>query len=526
MNLTYKIATEDWEFQQIHQLNYKTFVEEIPQHTQTPEQIRIDSFHAENTYLICLKGKQLIGMVAARNQRPFSLDHKIHQLDTYLPANSHHIYEIRLLAMEPKYRNGRAFLGLIRFLHRFLLLNGYDLALISGTTRELSLYQQMGFQPFYTEVGTIGANFQPMYVTPTMLEKSKIGALVLQEYSFLPGPVDIENNVQEAYTTKPISHRSNQFIHTMQMVQRNLQRMTQTKYVQIMLGSGTLANDAIAWQLHSLPGKGLILSNGEFGNRLVQQAEQVDLRFDIYSEKIGTPFDYEKIKDRFQKYQYDWVWFVHHETSVGILNQLESLVQLGQTYNVKVCVDCISSIGAISLDLQGVYLASGVSGKAIGSYTGLAFVFHNHSIFPSEDIPSYLDVGRYFITNSIPYTQSWNLLFALQEALKKYDDFTRYENIKKCYVYTEKKLHEMGLKIVAPKEHASFLILTVGLGDTYCSETVGDSLALQGYILHYKSAYLREKNWMQIACFNPYKERELKMMLSSLACILKEMNMN
>ncbi|WIG44688.1 aminotransferase class V-fold PLP-dependent enzyme [Bacillus toyonensis] len=526
MNLTYKIANQDWEFQQIHELNYKTFVEEIPQHTQTPEQIRIDPFHAENTYLICLKDKQLIGMVAVRNQRPFSLDHKIPQLDNYLPSNSHHIYEIRLLAMMPKYRNGRAFLGLIRFLHRFLLLNGYDLALISGTTRELSLYQQMGFQPFYTEVGTKEAAYQPMYVTPTMLENSKIGKLVLQEYSFLPGPVDIEKNVQKAYATKPISHRSNQFILTMQMVQEKLQRMTRTNYVQIMLGSGTLANDAIAWQLRSLSGKGLILSNGEFGNRLVQQAKQVDLRFDVYREKSGTPFDYEKIKDRFQTYQYDWVWFVHHETSVGILNKLESLVQLGQEYNVKLCVDCISSIGATSLDLQGVYLASGVSGKAIGSYTGLAFVFHNHSIFPHQDIPAYLDVGRYFITNSIPYTQSWNLLFALQEALQKYDDFPKYENIKKCYIYMEKKLHEMGLKIVVPKEHTSFLILTVVLEDTYCSETVGDSLALQGYILHYKSDYLREKNWIQIACFNLYKKREMEMMLSSLECILKEMNTN
>ena len=30
--LVFKFATEDWEFEQIHRLNYKTFVEEIPQH--------------------------------------------------------------------------------------------------------------------------------------------------------------------------------------------------------------------------------------------------------------------------------------------------------------------------------------------------------------------------------------------------------------------------------------------------------------------------------------------------------------
>ena len=29
--LIFKVASEDWEFEQIHSLNYETFVEEIPQ---------------------------------------------------------------------------------------------------------------------------------------------------------------------------------------------------------------------------------------------------------------------------------------------------------------------------------------------------------------------------------------------------------------------------------------------------------------------------------------------------------------
>jgi hypothetical protein len=28
--IEFRIATEDWEFEQIHRLNYRTFVEEIP----------------------------------------------------------------------------------------------------------------------------------------------------------------------------------------------------------------------------------------------------------------------------------------------------------------------------------------------------------------------------------------------------------------------------------------------------------------------------------------------------------------
>ena len=47
--LVFKVASEDWEVEQIHQLNYRTFVEEIPQHHASPEQRLVDKFHAENT---------------------------------------------------------------------------------------------------------------------------------------------------------------------------------------------------------------------------------------------------------------------------------------------------------------------------------------------------------------------------------------------------------------------------------------------------------------------------------------------
>ena len=47
--LVFKIAAEDWEFDLIHQLNYRTFVEEIPQHEVSATKRMVDKFHAENT---------------------------------------------------------------------------------------------------------------------------------------------------------------------------------------------------------------------------------------------------------------------------------------------------------------------------------------------------------------------------------------------------------------------------------------------------------------------------------------------
>src|SRR5262245_32589308 len=98
-----RIATQDWEFEQIHRLNYKTFVEEIPQHQPNPEGRLVDKFHTENTYAICLDGGRIVGMVTARGNRPFSLDFKLTGLDSFLPTGRR-VCEIRLLSVEKEYR--------------------------------------------------------------------------------------------------------------------------------------------------------------------------------------------------------------------------------------------------------------------------------------------------------------------------------------------------------------------------------------------------------------------------------------
>jgi len=163
-SLTFKIAETQNEFEQIFRLNYKTFVEEIPQHERNEEKRHVDKFHDENTYLICVDGDKLLGMLAARDKRPFSLDLKLPQLDSYLPPYKS-ICEIRLLAVEPDRRKTRVFAGLMINLARYCDERDYDLGVMSGTTRQLKMYRNLGFTPFGPLVGKEGAYYQPMYLT-------------------------------------------------------------------------------------------------------------------------------------------------------------------------------------------------------------------------------------------------------------------------------------------------------------------------------------------------------------------------
>lgn len=162
--LLFKIASEPEEFEQIHRMNYRTFVEEIPQHAANPDHRLVDKFHAENTYIICLKDGLLVGMMCVRAKRPFSLDFKLPDLDRHLPP-AKSVCEVRLLAVEPSERKGPIFAGLLQEMLKLCRRKGHDMAIISGTVRQQKLYRHLGFRPFGPLVGTKDAQYQPMYLT-------------------------------------------------------------------------------------------------------------------------------------------------------------------------------------------------------------------------------------------------------------------------------------------------------------------------------------------------------------------------
>ena len=165
-------AETDEDLAQISALNYKTFVEEIPQHEPNSGKTLRDKFHENNTYIICKHEGKIVGMVSFCANRPFSLDAKIDNMDQYLPAFTN-ICEIRLLSIKSEYRHTKVFSLLLAFLIKHILAKNMDIAVISGTTRQLKLYQKIGFQPFGELVGKPGAMYQPMYITKKELRMAR-----------------------------------------------------------------------------------------------------------------------------------------------------------------------------------------------------------------------------------------------------------------------------------------------------------------------------------------------------------------
>jgi aspartate aminotransferase-like enzyme len=523
--LVFKAATEDWEFELIHRLNYRTFVEEIPQHQASPTHRLVDKFHSENTYLICLCGRKLAGMLAVRGQRPFSLDQKLPGLDSHLPAGRK-ICEIRLLAIERKFRGAQVLQGILALLWQHGVEKGYDLAIISGTTRQFKLYQHLGFVPFGPVVGSGEAQFQPMYVTLETFEStareflraSPSRAFHPSAVNFLPGPVAVRREVRRAFEQAPESHRAESFIREFQATRNLLCELVCARQVELLLGSGTLANDIVAGQL-SLEGKrGLVLANGEFGERLVDHASRFQLEFDALKLPWGQPIEPAAVRRRFEEAPAPgWLWCTHCETSTGALAALDCLKALCSEFQVKLCLDCISSVGTVPVDLTGTWLATCSSGKGLRSYPGAAMVFYNHELAtPARPLPRYLDLSYYALNQGLPFTFSSNLLHALHAAIKHVHWEKRFAELQQLSAWLRKRLAELGFEVLGADAPTSPAVFTLELPPELSSVKVGGLIQESGYLLSYNSEYLKRRNWIQICLMGECSKEKLVALLNAL----------
>jgi aspartate aminotransferase-like enzyme/GNAT superfamily N-acetyltransferase len=515
--LSFKIADQAQEFEAIHGLNYRTFVDEIPQHQSNPEQRLVDRFHAQNTYAICLHQGELVGMIAGRCERPFSLDGKLSDLQQHLPPHQRAV-EVRLLAVAPAFRKHAVFARLAGVLARYFRAQGCDLALISGTLRQTKLYAHLGFQAFGPLVGSAEAPYQPMLMRlPDYAAKS--GHLEFlsdgQHASFLPGPVTIAPAVAQALAAPALSHRGAVHLQRLARVRQRLCELGHCEGALVFPGTGTLANDAVAGQLSLLGGRGLVFSNGEFGERLADHAQRWRLPHQLMRLPWGQALSAAALEQALAEQRPDWVWVVLSETSTGMLNPLELLREACARFGSRLCVDAVSAFGLQPVDLRGVWLASAVSGKALGSYAGLAIVMHNGDLQPAGALPRAIDLGGFAQADGVPYTQSSNLLAALEAALAV-DWPARWQAVREADAALRLALaadaDDEAWRLLVDGPHAMPGILTLALAPSLRVGRIGQRLERAGFKLAWQSSYLHERNWLQICLMGAWSEAALALL--------------
>ena len=297
------------------------------------------------------------------------------------------------------------------------------------------------------------------------------------------------------------SHRGETFVQDFHFARERLCHLVNAEQVQVLMGTGTLANDAVAGQLSLLCKTGLILVSGEFGRRLVKNANGAKLFFHTLEIPEGEAFLRSDLEKALRDHpDVEWIWGTHCETSTGVLNDLDMYKAVCAEHDIKLCVDCISSIGIVPVDLAGVYLASVTSGKGLASASGLCMVFHNHDLESApDDLPCCLDLGGYQQSGGIPFSIPTQLIYALLTALRSQDWEKRFEEVRGWSRSIRRKLAEIDAPILAADSCAMPAVVTIALPEFHSSESIGDKLNDHGIPISYRNSYLLERNWIQ-AC--------------------------
>jgi aspartate aminotransferase-like enzyme len=539
-NYLFKQAETPEEFEQIHRLNYRTFVGEIPQHADPGTGKLIDKFHAKNAYLIVLRADRVVGMLSTHDQPPFSIADRLSD-PSILHQPGLKPLEVRLLAIEPQERNSMLFFGLIWTLYNHAQTGGYTHLFISGVENRVDLYHRLGFEALGPAVPCGQSSFVPMALTigklPDKIARMKQlweehldRASVDQggpshseadreadtssspaEVCLLPGPVTTSAAVQQAFHEPPIYHRGPEFIRRFLKVRRALTEMTGARGVAILNGSGTLANETVAATLAaeqtSRPVRGVLLSNGEFGQRLARQAARFGLQPRLLCWAWGKPWDLDEVDAALaEEPPGSWVWGVHQESSTGVLNDLPGLVRIARARGMRVCTDCISSLGAVPLDLREVYLATGSTGKSLGSYAGAALVFadpHALERLPKNRLPSYLDLAAALASDGPCYTFPSPTLLALEAALTLYSTpakaQARYEEYAALGAFIRQELRKLEVQPLAAEDWACPVVTTFAPPGEETSGRFVARCRTWGFAIGGQSGYLAERRLVQIA---------------------------
>jgi aspartate aminotransferase-like enzyme len=547
--LVFKEAVDQNELEQIHALNHRIFAEEIAQHKPQSSGLLIDRFHAQNRYFIAVRNAVVIGMISAHSGPEFSVRRRL--LDPSMLTELPKPLEIRLLAIEPKERNRTVLSGLLWQVYDFAVSNDFSHLLISAISWREDMYRRLGFRPLGPAVPDGSASFIPMVMAIGPRNGAQRARVRLHErhwrrrtglatrnaspatdaaepVSLLPGPVAIHPRITRAFASPPVSHRSAAFTEGYERVRSHLSAFLPGMEVVLFAGAGTLANDAVAANLRAIfeDAKGLVLSNGEFGERLAKQATSAGLQFEHLAFPYGSAWSFDAIRATME-HEPRWIWAVHLETSTGVLNDVKTLLSIARTGGCAVALDCVSSLGAVPLlgDRDVLLLASGVSGKSLGAYAGLAFVYLSdacHSRLSSTRLCPSFDLLRMQQSRGPVSTVASSTLRALACALEQgyasADAMARrFEEYRLLGERVRRELRALGIQPLAPDGIAAPQITTFDL--PYPS--FPEKCLQAGYAIAHESRYLQSRKWGQIATMGDIKQATLDAFFQAVGSTLE-----
>lgn len=206
---------------------------------------------------------------------------------------------------------------------------------------------------------------------------------------------------KKALRERPFSHRSERFASLFRASRERLAELSGERYASILAcGSGTWANEMMVWMFAPAAKKPLVLTNGEFGNRLAAQLSACRRDAGIADFGFGNPIGEARLRKVLEENPAaDLIFCVACETSWGGLTDLRMLSRVARERGITICLDAMSAVGFSPeiFSFPNIVAISASSGKGLVALPGIAVLFiDSGKEIPAAPRPRIFDVREYF----------------------------------------------------------------------------------------------------------------------------------
>ncbi|HLF73513.1 MAG TPA: alanine--glyoxylate aminotransferase family protein, partial [Anaerolineales bacterium] len=248
-------------------------------------------------------------------------------------------------------------------------------------------------------------------------------------HMFIPGPVDVADEVLQAQAAPMLPHRSKEFEAIYRRASEKSQQLFYTMYrVFLTASSGTGLQEAAVRNF--VDQRLLSVINGAFADRWYEVAVSNGKDAVKLSFEWDTPASPDRIADALKGGGFEALTIVHNETSTGMQNPVREIAEAVRAVSPDtfIFVDAVSSLGGarIEMDAWGLDLVLTSSQKCLALPPGLALgAVSNRAMKKAESVQNrgwYFDLVRmekHRNKDSSPATPAMSLIYALDYQLDR-----------------------------------------------------------------------------------------------------------
>lgn len=349
---------------------------------------------------------------------------------------------------------------------------------------------------------------------------------------FIPGPIDVREDVLKQMTRPMIGHRSKEASTLQRSISEKLQKVFYTKE-QILLSTSSSSGLMEGAVRSCTRKKAAIFSVGAFGDRWYKMAVCNNVPADKFSVKQGEAITPEMVDDVLSTGNYDLITVTHNETSTGVMNPVDEISQAVKKYpQVIWCLDAVSSMGGtkIEVDKLGVDICITSTQKCMGLPPGLAIAsMSQKAVEAAREVKYrglYLDLLELYECiqkkdYQYPSTPALSLMYALDYQLDKILEEglkNRYERHLNMAKYVRKWAKEK-FELFPNEKYISNTLTTIKNTREINIGELNEELGERGYAISNGYGNLKDKTF-RISHMGDYTLEEVKKLIETINEIL------